>query len=381
MTFYLTPAELALTRAKLDKINARAAKKGLSGALTLDVVKVERTTQENGFTITEIGYNATITGDAVKYNGWEFVARIDVLESGTALISYAPSAPRLPEAQEKDVTVSVESATCDHCATTRRRNAYYVVTDSQGVKVVGSTCIKDFLGWEGSFAFITETDIEKELRDSLAPGSSTYSVETVLGLAWASTMVFGFIRSGETGATADTVRSALGRDKTATETRAMLQHAEGEATKKAAQVRAWILSDAFSSTSDYASKLKTLAAEESVAPRHIGMLASAPAAWMRAQEKEVEQASAPTSQALGTIKEKLEFTGTIKSIRYIESMYGVTTLYTLVTPDGNVVKWFSSTRALGTDEGVVFTLRGTVKAHEEWKGQTQTVVTRCKILS
>ena len=48
---------------------------------------------------------------------------------------------------------------------------------------------------------------------------------------------------------------------------------------------------------------------------------------------------------------ELDYVRIEKAIRYLDSDYGSTTLYTMITEDGNVVKWFASNDILGEEIG------------------------------
>lgn len=78
------------------------------------------------------------------------------------------------------------------------------------------------------------------------------------------------------------------------------------------------------------------------------------------------------------VGDRVEFTGTVRMKSGWETRYGWTTLLVLDTP-GGAVKWFAST-AVTAQPGDTITLKGTVKAHDEYEGEKQTVVTRCKII-
>ena len=156
----ITPAELALTVAKLDKINARAAKRGWTGRVTLEATPttITRTVggitidgvNLGGLTIEEEAFEVELGGDAPSYNGWSFLATLDWDEHAGLVTRCAPG---VEVVVDRDALVA---GWCDHCRTTRTRKATYLVRNEEtGVQLqVGSSCIKDFLGWTGSVCFI-----------------------------------------------------------------------------------------------------------------------------------------------------------------------------------------------------------------------------------
>jgi hypothetical protein len=385
--------QLATTLAKIEKINDRAAKRGLSGRLDLDVTEVEVKTKDDlGFEVVEILYDVFFTGEAPKHNGWTFLATLDWDENAGLIVRTAPGVHSVDRE-------AVREGVCDHCKKIRtRRETFLVKNEETGEeKQIGRSCIKDFLGWDTTVAWPTspaDDDEEKEFY-GMGGGDRDVSTETVLAYAWACVKAFGFVRSQDYHATptVQLVRNALSpsRAKRDREFADKMAPLAGEAKGKAAEIRAFILSDDFSGTSEYVTNLKAIAGAKMVSSRNFGILVSAPQAWARFNEQTLirKQREGKPSEWIGTAPDKaagvkgsrITFTGIVESIRYIDSVYGSTTLYQVRAEDsGVVVKWFASSHALGEDTGVRVTLRGTVKAHDEYKGTKATVLTRCTLV-
>lgn len=387
----ITPAEYHVTVAQVEKINARAAKKGFTGRITLEAEKVQQTTvNEHGFQITEVLYEVALGGEAPSYGGYRFIARIDWVDGDKPIVATAPGV----EGVQVDRSV-LRPGYCAHCKTNRFRRNTYVVAGEDGTQVqVGSTCIKDFLGWEGRIAWIDTEAVEKEIEGGWGGGyvEHTFTPETVISVAWAAIRAFGFVPASAGGygmSTRDVVRLVLGIDRIPTrddELKRELDQIGAMAPASAEQGRKvldFILSDEFGGDSDYVLNLKTVAGAEFIDARQVGLLASAPQAYARHQERTLirEREAQKPSEFFGQEGDKVEFAGVIKSIRYIEGMYGTTVLYTIRNEEsGNVVKWFASREALGDKDGVEVKIKGSIKKHEEWNGLKATVLTRCKAL-
>jgi hypothetical protein len=258
---------------------------------------------------------------------------------------------------------------------------------------VGSTCIKDFLGWDANVVFYSEKDITDEFDMGSAHYAPIFTVETVLAYAHAATRAFGWVPASSYHGkpTADWVRLALGMYRPTKDEEARLREMSqyvAEATERAAVVRDFVLSDAFAGTSTYVDNLKASCAEQVITSKQIGLVASAPQAYIRhletAAEREAREASyrkvSETSDFVGAVKDKVTVEGTIKAIRYISGQYGTTTLYSILSTEGNLFKWFSTNGALGDAEGVTVKIQGTVKGHEEYNGTKATMLTRCKAI-
>ena len=86
-----------------------------------------------------------------------------------------------------------------------------------------------------------------------------------------------------------------------------------------------------------------------------------------------------TSEWLFEEKERFyDYAVVLKSVRGMETRYGYTTLIKFEDEYGNILDWWTSTD-VKAEVGNRVLLTGTVKSHNEYKGNKTTVVTRCKI--
>lgn len=378
--------QLAMTTEKVNKINARAAKKGLAGTLTMtadEVIEVE-VDEVTKIRTERVMYDVKIEGNAPAFNGWEFVAKLDWDANAGLIVRSIPGAVAVDRE-------SLRQGWCDHCRTTRQRLVTYVVRETEtGRQIqVGSSCLKDFTGQYTTIAFPELSgDDDEEGGFFGGRGEREYSPLTVLAVAWACVKLEGFKPASNFGdTTKGDVNRALNPSKAKSdrEWAARIAPLADEAAGKAKELLAFLLSDDFNGTSDYVLNMKAVAAGKMVSARNIGLLASAPQAWARFQERtlirEREASIYAASEHIGSVKERLELTVEIKAIRYVEGDYGVRTLYTMITPEGNIVKWFSTGEdKLGEDKGARFVLRGTVKKHETWNEMKSTLLTRCSVI-
>jgi hypothetical protein len=385
--------QLTNTLEKIEKINSRASKKGLTGRLDLKVTEVEvKSKDDMGFEVVEIMYDVEFSGEAPKHNGWTFLATLDWDENAGLIVRTAPGVHSV----DRD---GLREGWCDHCQKNRmRRETFLVKNEETGEeKQIGRSCIKDFLGWETGISWPStpaDDDEEKEFY-GFGGGDRDVSTDTVLAYAWACVKAFGFVRSQDYHATptVQLVRNAInpGKGRRDKEFAEAMRPLAAEAKEKAAEIRAFILSDDFSGTSEYVLNLKAIAAGKRASSRNFGILVSAPQAWARFNEQTLirKARSEKPSEWIGTAPDKakgikgsrITFTGMIESIRYIDGLYGATTLYQVRDElSGVIVKWFASNNALGENTGVRVTFRGTVKEHDEYKGIKSTVLTRCTLV-
>jgi hypothetical protein len=389
-TYDLNEAELAATIARAAKINARAAKRGWTGRIEVTSEKVTRTWESaSGIPVTAVLHRTTIGGQAPSYQGWTFLAALDWEPDGTLITRTAPGTDEIIDRS------ALAPGACDHCRSARyRKSCYLVRNDATGeTKQVGSTCIKDFLGWSGKAVFISTDGIAEEDGGEFgwgAGGMPEYTVETVLAAAWAIIQLQGsYVPSSAPGTpTRHLVEMALcpGGSQGSKRQKFSAKTAKTAAASPAQAViiRDYLLSDKFPAVSEYAVNLRTLLAAETVTPRSFGYLCSAPQAWARATDRDLRRAAERdeiTNEHFGTVKERVELTVRIKTIRYAEHEFGVTTIYKLLTSTGHLVTWFSSRATLGHEaDGTTWKIKATVKGHDEYEGMKSTVITRAAVV-
>jgi hypothetical protein len=378
----LTDAELALTLAKIEKINARAIKRGWTGRLTVEHTPVTVTeTNAVGFETTTHMHEVSIGGTPPKYDGFTFLATLDWDQNAGLVVRTAPGVVSVDR-------TGLEPGACAHCKTNRYRNHTYLLQAEDGKLIqVGSTCIKDFLGWSANPVWITTpSDSDLESWGCTGRTDPEWATESVLAASWAAIQTFGYVKADSYTGTPTkytTIDILDPRTPAAKATAAKCAGAFAEAYGQAKIIRDFILSDAFNGDSEYVRNLKAIAAGEYCTYRSIGFLASAPVAWARAMERELYQRAARAetlNEWAGSVGDKVTIKATVKSIRFIDGDYGTVTAYTLLGEDKRTYAWFASRSALGTEcDGKVLTLTGTVKKQELYKDIKSTRLTRVKV--
>jgi hypothetical protein len=384
-TVYTFPAEhLDAAIASIERANRRAERAGVKDRIGYKVTTEDRKfTDQFGIT-TYVPY-ATLTLDrpTVQHDGWSFVATLTWdSETGSLITRSAPGATLLnrPEARQ-----------CDVCRSARDRRDTYVVQRGDEELQVGSNCLTQFMGIRpaGLWMLGWEPDITEEPGDPRAPRGET-RVGSVDLMAWtlAITKDRGWLSRGRATegqvATADVVTSAmLGRSEADGRLRDRYA-ADAEEAREEAQ-RLLDFARTIDGDSDYAENLRAAAAGDSVSFRNIPLLASAVAAYRMRQEQDqrrrAEREETGESEHIGTVGEKIEnVPARVLSTRLIDGFRGPSTLFTLMTEDGNVVKWFASGNKMDLCAvGDTVKVKGTIKAHGEFRGVKETTLTRAKI--
>ena len=98
-----------------------------------------------------------------------------------------------------------------------------------------------------------------------------------------------------------------------------------------------------------------------------------------AQKIAPEQEETTPSEWVGTIGDKLVTTVTFVRKGWCDTRFGGSNIYTFRDVDGAELVWFTSV-LLDKEIGDTFKIKATVKAHNEYKGKKNTVISRAKIV-
>ena len=380
------PSARAYIAEKLAKINKRAAKIGSTGLTveyTGEINKYRECDSSGNYLYTITYEKMLIHGAPPRIAGWEFVARLEHLDSGNMIYS-VPGTNCPAEYQKAD-------SNCDHCRTKRLRKDTFVVRDADGNhKQVGSSCLRDFLGhdlptgFDGIFRELADPDLAGGFRNT-----PEYEFSVLLPMVQSVVRTFGWLSKSKAEfdhgeATADRVYRLYfaKQDKYSQEA---LEQIGGiteadEASGKAAQDWAANLTDDEVADSNYLLNLRTLASSETYTDRGFSLACSIIGAYKRATEKARERTSRPDSHHVGEIGKRQNFTVTCHRIFETEGSFGVTAIHKLTDQDGNDMTWFASGSAEWLDEGKTYEVKATVKKHDDYKGRSQTVINRVKIV-
>lgn len=86
---------------------------------------------------------------------------------------------------------------------------------------------------------------------------------------------------------------------------------------------------------------------------------------------------AGVSKHIGKIGERLDLMLTCTRAIQSESVYGISTLHIFEDTAGNIFTWSTTSKCL--EEGKTYHIKGTVKAHDTYRNNAQTALTRCSV--
>lgn len=372
----------------IEKANRRAEKAGIPERFTYEVEKYEKriTDPETGIDRYEERARLTLGRPSVSHDGWKFAGTLAWDDEAGMIARLAPGEKMLERPRER---------VCDVCGTARDRRDTYVV-QRDGVQMqVGSSCLERFMGirpaglWMLDFEIVS-AGLEGDGFDNGRSPEPRYDARQTLAIGLAVAEKHGWVSrsaaqsynaaGGNKTATADRVAEVI-TNKPVNE-RSVFEYAQ--IRKRAAQLTAEAdeLLDMARNTegdSDYAINMRAIATPDTVTTRNTGMLLSAIAMRQNAREREATQQAQSASVHIGATGDKIaDHAVTVDNVRYLEGDFGTTTLVTMRDTDGNVLTWFAS----GSKEfevGKTYTVKGTIKKHDEFNDVKQTVLTRAKL--
>lgn len=305
----------------------------------------------------------------IKLNGWNIIGRIEDNEGINIVTGFGD----LSAFRNADINW------CDHCHTRRARKALIIVqNEATGEqKAIGSSCVNDFVGHKSALQYsalvswveIVDEIVEEEGWNVGTSSAIVFSTERVLAIAAAIVRECGYTsraKSEQTGhmPTVEVVKSVLFSKKQIVE----VTKSDVEEAKKAVE---WFESTTHDD-SDYFYNLSKLVNADTIKPRFVGILVSLLPTYHRAI---MNRAIKVESNYIGNVGDKkVKFSGKCVKVIGFESFYGYQTMYLIVTPEGNQIKYVTKTNF--ADEGDEFEFTATIKDHQEYNGTKQTVVTR-----
>lgn len=364
---------------KIKQMDRKAKKLGLDG-VTTDVIGEEMYEDTvNG------GYNKylkiRVKGDIPKVKGWKFVAIVQHTETGNLFKSMDEvNVQDIPNKYKKSGSI------CEHCNVNRNRIDTYLIynEDTDEWKQVGRTCLGDFAG---------SSDIESIARfyETLITLSDEEYEEVPKGFEKRYYKLFDYLCvveevSKEKGFVTKSRASELNVESTANYSfrRYQRQGMEGvskETKDKITKALDWVRQLNRERANHYMYNLHMLCSNEYMEDRDIGMVASLILAYGKyldiLAEKKREQGF-KSSKYVGEVKSREVFELTLHKIIQYEGFYGVGFMHVYQDKDDNVFVW-STTKMQGI-EGKTYSMKCTIKDHDEYKGVRQTKITRCKIV-
>lgn len=341
-----------------------------------------------------------ITGEAPRVGDFELEASLERTPGGI-IIASAPGTDKSVGKLGRQW-----DGRCEHCGSNRARVHGYIVRKGRNRKVVGRSCLRDYLGCDAPaslaarFAFLRDLAALGDEDSWGGYGSSLNIVDDLIATARACIKLWGWRPAsfdGQTTACQVWLRDRVVFGKHDGEAREQKRQllAELKANgdhyrEEAAQIIEWARA-LRPGRSDYLHNLQVACGADVVKPKHSNLVISAAAAWDKQKEREAERAAAkaaepqrPPSDWIGTAGQRLQMDAAELIQRRVlpDNGYGESTLFKFALASGPILTWITGSaprELIKADLGAKFDLVGTVKRHSEFRDVKETQLSRCKV--
>lgn len=304
-------------------------------------------TSELGIKTVEEWVELEVTGEPPKLEGgWKVVAAVEHYDGLGNIVRQAP------QFYGEELGLHDADARCEHCGLVRSRKLTVLLEADDGTrKRVGSSCIKDFLGYALPSVWQVWAELEdvgRELEEEDGRGwPSRPAVDKIIGLAAAFTLRDGYAGSKSDYPTKTKVSAAL--NPRYGEEPIKLTEEEIELANDAIK---WIEEMPTEQRGDYHRNVKV--AFQSGDSKHLGLLVSLPFSYLKEQDRiaareRVEQIEL-TEVAVGPQRIK----GQVLTVYWKDTAYGSRQVMTVLDERGFKV-WGSVPKKL-TDVAVGSTI-------------------------
>lgn len=309
--------------------------------------------------------------------GWEFIGTVEHTPNGNIIrkVDYNAVVPERYETSTPE---------CEHCHKIRDRKDTYLVRnmDTGEFKQVGRSCLKgytDGLDAQAAAEFAQLVNDPEEflgLPAGFGGGGNYMWSQTFKKVAYNYVRKHGYEREDRTWI--DGLYDAYEEAKRGSSKADMASDAEIE------KVDEWVLG--LDVSRDYFRNAFLAWNLKDIEPRHIRLIASLINTYFKEQDKQKQIAARKAAEGtessgfVGSIGSKVTFTVAATRVLYQKEFYygygrsDSTNVNRIVGTDGNVYVWATN---IPFEEGN--TITATVKEHNEYQGEKQTVITRGKV--
>lgn len=331
-----------------------------------------------------------------KIDNWECIAVLEINNHGN-IIRRINTEIDIPERFKNSEDI------CEHCNTKRHRNNLYVIhnVETDEWKQVGGNCLNLYtngLNMEYVTAYMNGiTELEENDGVFYGGGKPYYSVKEVLSYAVEVIAKTGYFNAQSNLPTKELVSwlaccrfdeaiKEINRDLESA--RLMVRFNENDFYKDETESVVDEIIKYYKSVEDdseFIHNIHVMLNEEYIQSKNFGFLCYLPEGYARHIQKEVEKVKRAEiiakSEYFGEVgkRYKDKVINAVNLITTWETQWGVTHVYKIVLEDGSTLIW-KTNNGLYLDKNEEFDkISFSVKSHNEYKGEKQTEVTRCKV--
>jgi hypothetical protein len=361
LTFRVRVENLPALLERIERIDRRARRLGTGPVLLIDTGR-----RHAGRAI------VVLQGDVPRLEGWR-VAAVVRHRGADADLRPVPGVPAVPLSSAR-----WRVARCDHCRVARnRKETFLLIRDSDGaLRQVGSSCLRDFLGHDperlcrqAEYLLFAEAELSGAAGSVGVGAGATLDLDAFVGHAARVLRRAGW--TSRAGAT-DETRSSAEQAEASFEQDAPLEPAD---RRLARGTLAWAreLLPLKPNPSAFERDLMAVVGEPWITRRARGLICAA----VTIRRRELGRARS-RSRHQGRVGDQLDVVGLVEHVfARASSRWGHAHHAVLHDLDGNRYRWWSP-QPLPIQAHRAYRVSGRVTAHDEYRGEPETVLTRCR---
>jgi len=359
---------------KLDELNRKCDKFGIphiSYKITSTYIEKEI---YDGIVINEYEMlNISIIHEKIKLGNWTLICLIDHASASSSLIK------RIDIDNLIDVSNFLKSNKCDHCQKKRIRNNTFILMNENGeLKQVGSSCLKDFTGYDPAQILSINNFYMKLSEEFVDEGINkngyTEYFDTKIWLAKTIRFLKTYPYVSKT--------KAMDEFKMATSLAIELSYSPKNKNEDIIpyteddKIEAEQIIDYWKQYpddhTDYIYNLKILLNDTEFHIKNSGIITSCVAMY---KKNTSEKKMSNNSEWIGNVGDKIESEVSFISTVSIDTHYGKLYINIMKDSNENIIVWKTS-KSIPKES---FIIAGTISKHEIFRNKKQTLLTRCKI--
>lgn len=374
--FLIAEPWLAQFHARLIKLNEKARAYDVPEFSFTELGRERMRVTRNGEPMWVEAVRVQLAGEPIAKGPWALVAALDERAGSRRLQLY----------REVPVAASYlqDPMRCEHCQTTRARRRTFIVmhTVDGFTEQVGRQCLADYTGIsleKAGAALRLSHELERlseQAKQSLAvPRYMTqapHALEALLPLACALVREYGWVRAEDSSALSTRDRLAMALRAPGTVVPKDCDALEAHAVLQAAREHFAGLPEVEKA---FEARVSSIVQTGEVLPFELGI-----AAWL-AHRFGTHRPSAPVSQHVGKVGERLALRAQVVRVSslYVDGYGAAHEAVNLQDEAGNHLVWKTASRPREMQPDTWLSLRATVKAHSNWRGQAQTELGRVSV--
>jgi hypothetical protein len=354
-------------RNKVESINRKAKKFGFT-EITYEIGNefFKEFKDDSGKTFQTMFRYVDISGELPVINGWRVIGKMEHTENG--VIAQVFTDDNISEFRNR------EKPHCDHCSTARIKRWSFIIKNMETNELmqVGKSCVKDYIPRDVNRAFNFLSYFAEVFESDWGHSSSYtayYDVDDVIKASYYSITNHGFQSSNTEYPTAlDVVNYFI----------------------KPNDDFAWDLSDEkfeefvdsfydfytnHKEPNNFVQTINDLLNQGAIEYKFFSYIAGAVSSLVNV-EKQVKEKLEFLDEYYGEIKTRYELEVALLSVHTFEGQYGWVNIHRFVDEAGHLFVWFANNTRLDAEDGDKVTIKGTVKLHDEYRENKQTVLTR-----